>query len=77
MRNLRIPNPLRKVLHEALVLSSLTSANAAVKRGLGANKIVISCKVSRVQDLLSVYQMLASRCEYALHLGFNRSRYGK
>ena len=71
------PKSSQEVLHEALVLSALTSADAAVERGLGANKIVISCKVSRVQDLISVYEMLSERCEYALHLGFDRSRHGQ
>ena len=59
------PKPSQEVLHEALVLSALTSAEAAVQRGLGEDKIVISCKVSRVQDLISVYEMLAERCKFA------------
>ncbi|KEQ16837.1 flavodoxin-dependent (E)-4-hydroxy-3-methylbut-2-enyl-diphosphate synthase [Endozoicomonas numazuensis] len=70
------PKSSQEVLHEALVLSALTSADAAVERGLGANKIVISCKVSRVQDLISVYEMLAERCEYALHLGLTEAGMG-
>ncbi|MGI9283387.1 MAG: flavodoxin-dependent (E)-4-hydroxy-3-methylbut-2-enyl-diphosphate synthase [Endozoicomonas sp.] len=70
------PKSSQEVLHEALVLSALTSADAAVERGLGANKIVISCKVSRVQDLISVYEMLSERCEYALHLGLTEAGMG-
>lgn len=70
------PKSSQEILHEALVLSALTSADAAVKRGLGENKIVISCKVSRVQDLISVYEMLAERCKYALHLGLTEAGMG-
>ena len=70
------PKSSQEVLHEALVLSAITSADAAVKRGLGENKIVISCKVSRVLDLISVYEMLAERCQYALHLGLTEAGMG-
>ncbi len=70
------PKTSEQILHEALVLSSLTSANAAVERGLGKDKIVISCKVSRVQDLVAVYDMLADRCNYALHLGLTEAGMG-
>ena len=70
------PKSSQEVLHEALVVSALTSADAAVERGLGADKIVISCKVSRVQDLISVYQMLSERSEYALHLGLTEAGMG-
>ncbi|MGI9275208.1 MAG: flavodoxin-dependent (E)-4-hydroxy-3-methylbut-2-enyl-diphosphate synthase [Endozoicomonas sp.] len=70
------PKPSQEVLHEALVVSALTSAEAAVQRGLGEDKIVISCKVSRVQDLISVYQMLAERCKFALHLGLTEAGMG-
>ena len=70
------PKTSEEILHEALVLSSLTSANAAVERGLGEDKIVISCKVSRVQDLVAVYDMLAARCNYALHLGLTEAGMG-
>ena len=70
------PRSSQEVLHEALVLSALTSAEAAVNRGLGKDKIVISCKVSRVQDLISVYEMLADRCDYALHLGLTEAGMG-
>lgn len=70
------PKPAEHVLHEALVISALTSAEAAVKRGLPEDKIVISCKVSRVQDLIRVYEMLAERCQYALHLGLTEAGMG-
>lgn len=70
------PKPSQEILHEALVISALTSADAAVKRGLGEDRVVISCKVSRVQDLVSVYQMLADRCQYALHLGLTEAGMG-
>ena len=70
------PKPSQEILQEALILSALTSADAAVERGLGADKIVISCKVSRVQDLISVYEKLADRCEYALHLGLTEAGMG-
>ncbi|MCW7555473.1 flavodoxin-dependent (E)-4-hydroxy-3-methylbut-2-enyl-diphosphate synthase [Endozoicomonas gorgoniicola] len=70
------PKPSQEILHEALVLSAITSANAAVEHGLGKDKIVISCKVSRVQDLICVYQMLADRCQYALHLGLTEAGMG-
>ena len=70
------PKPSEEILQEALVLSALTSADAAVKRGLGKDKIVISCKVSRVQALISVYQKLAERSEYALHLGLTEAGMG-
>ncbi|MET4692193.1 flavodoxin-dependent (E)-4-hydroxy-3-methylbut-2-enyl-diphosphate synthase [Endozoicomonas lisbonensis] len=76
--NARSDNPKssQEILHEALVLSAITSADAAVEHGLGKDKIVISCKVSRVQDLISVYQMLADRCQYALHLGLTEAGMG-
>ncbi|WP_299734509.1 flavodoxin-dependent (E)-4-hydroxy-3-methylbut-2-enyl-diphosphate synthase [uncultured Endozoicomonas sp.] len=70
------PKPSEEILQEALVVSALQSADAAVARGLGADKIVISCKVSRVQGLIRVYQMLADRCEYALHLGLTEAGMG-
>ncbi|MDD7804540.1 MAG: flavodoxin-dependent (E)-4-hydroxy-3-methylbut-2-enyl-diphosphate synthase [Endozoicomonas sp. (ex Botrylloides leachii)] len=77
-QNARLANPksAQEILHEALVLSALTSAEAAVSRGLGEDKIVISCKVSRVQDLVSVYKMLADRSRYALHLGLTEAGMG-
>ena len=62
-----------EVLQEALVLSALNSAKFAEELGLGKDKIIISCKVSAVQDLIAVYQDLAKRCDYALHLGLTEA----
>lgn len=70
------PKDANEVMREALVRSALESAAYAQSLGLAANKIVISCKVSRVQDLLAVYRMLAARCEYALHLGLTEAGMG-
>lgn len=70
------PKSSQEIMHEALVLSALTSAKCAEDIGLGADKIVISCKVSAVQDLIAVYQMLAARCQYALHLGLTEAGMG-
>ncbi len=70
------PKSAQAVLREALVISALTSAEAAEKRGLAANKIVLSAKVSRVPDLLDVYRNLAKRCDYALHLGLTEAGMG-
>ena len=73
--NAKLKNPLssQAILREALVVSALTSAEAAVKQGLPEDKIVISCKVSAVQDLVAIYRMLADRCHYALHLGLTEA----
>ncbi len=64
------------VLHEAMVQSGLLSAERAQELGMPANKIVLSAKVSQVQDLVSVYQMLAERSNYALHLGLTEAGMG-
>jgi (E)-4-hydroxy-3-methylbut-2-enyl-diphosphate synthase len=64
------------VMREALVRSALESAAQAEAIGLGAERIVISCKVSGVQDLIAVYRDLASRCTYALHLGLTEAGMG-
>ena len=66
----------QQVMVEALITSALESAHAAEQIGLGADKIVISCKVSAVQDLIAVYQSLAQRCDYALHLGLTEAGMG-
>src|SRR5262249_2880422 len=63
------PKDARAVMHEAIVQSALLSAERAEQLGLDRNRIVISAKVSAVQDLISVYGMLAARCRHALHLG--------
>ncbi len=64
------------VTREALVRSALDSAEQAEHLGLGRDKIVISCKVSNVQDLIAVYRDLAARCDYALHLGLTEAGMG-
>jgi (E)-4-hydroxy-3-methylbut-2-enyl-diphosphate synthase len=70
------PLDAREVTREALVVSALESAKRAEELGLGHDHIVISCKVSGVQDLISVYRNLAQRCEYALHLGLTEAGMG-
>ncbi len=70
------PKDARLVMHEALVASALESAQQAVELGLGKDKIVLSCKVSAVQDLIAVYQELAANCDYALHLGLTEAGMG-
>ncbi|QJR11747.1 4-hydroxy-3-methylbut-2-en-1-yl diphosphate synthase (flavodoxin) [Usitatibacter rugosus] len=64
------------VMREALVVSALESAAQAVKWGLPAENIILSCKVSAVQDLIKVYRDLATRCDYALHLGLTEAGMG-
>jgi (E)-4-hydroxy-3-methylbut-2-enyl-diphosphate synthase len=64
------------VMREALVVSALDSAKRAEEIGLPHDRIVISCKVSGVQDLVGVYRNLASRCDYALHLGLTEAGMG-
>src|SRR5471032_2827382 len=64
------------VMREALVVSALESAAQAGKWGLPADRIVLSCKVSGVQDLISVYRELAARCDYPLHLGLTEAGMG-
>lgn len=73
---LPIPKDADEVLREALIVSALESAKKAESIGLGADKIILSCKVSRVQDLISVYSELAKRCNYALHLGLTEAGMG-
>ncbi|WP_072395700.1 flavodoxin-dependent (E)-4-hydroxy-3-methylbut-2-enyl-diphosphate synthase [Hyphomicrobium sp. CS1GBMeth3] len=72
------PNPkdAREVMHEAIVQSALLSAEQAEKLGMGSEKIILSAKVSAVQDLIAVYRMLAERCRYALHLGLTEAGMG-
>jgi len=66
----------RQVMYDALVRSALQSAQLAKDIGLDPNQIIISCKVSGVQDLISVYRALADRCDYALHLGLTEAGMG-
>jgi (E)-4-hydroxy-3-methylbut-2-enyl-diphosphate synthase len=65
-----------EIMREALIASALESAAQAVQWGLPAERIVISCKVSGVQDLIAVYRELARRCDYALHLGLTEAGMG-
>src|SRR5688500_1774743 len=76
--NARRPEPLEAdaVMREALIVSALESAEHARSIGLAADRIVISCKVSAVQDLIRVYRSLAARCDYALHLGLTEAGMG-
>jgi (E)-4-hydroxy-3-methylbut-2-enyl-diphosphate synthase len=76
--NARRARPLetKQVMYQALVQSALGSAAMACELGLGAEQIIISCKVSGVQDLVSVYRALARRCDYALHLGLTEAGMG-
>jgi (E)-4-hydroxy-3-methylbut-2-enyl-diphosphate synthase len=69
------PNPLSAdaLMQEALIQSALESAQQAVELGLDPNQIIISCKVSNVQDLVKVYTDLAQRCDYPLHLGLTEA----
>lgn len=66
----------RQVMYEALVVSALESAKRAEEMGLSSKQIILSCKVSGVQDLISVYRSLAQRCDYALHLGLTEAGMG-
>ncbi len=76
--NAKSPSPksARAVMHEAMVQSALMSAARAEEIGLGADRIIISGKVSAVQDLIAVYKMLAGRSRYALHLGLTEAGMG-
>ena len=64
------------IMREAVIASALESAEQAVQWGLPAEKIVVSCKLSGVQDLIAVYRDLARRCDYALHLGLTEAGMG-
>ncbi|MDH4289244.1 MAG: flavodoxin-dependent (E)-4-hydroxy-3-methylbut-2-enyl-diphosphate synthase [Aquincola sp.] len=66
----------KQVMVQALVTSALDSAGYARELGLDPNQIIISCKVSGVQDLITVYRALAARCDYALHLGLTEAGMG-
>jgi (E)-4-hydroxy-3-methylbut-2-enyl-diphosphate synthase len=66
----------KRVMVQALVTSALDSAAYAAELGLDPNQIIISCKVSGVQDLITVYRALAARCDYALHLGLTEAGMG-
>ena len=70
------PNDMESVMHDALVSSALESATLAEEIGLPKDHIILSCKVSLVQDLLSVYKSLAEKSNYALHLGLTEAGMG-
>jgi (E)-4-hydroxy-3-methylbut-2-enyl-diphosphate synthase len=76
--NSRRPEPwdAKAVMYEALITSALDSARMAESMGLASQQIVLSCKVSGVQDLISVYRELARRCTYPLHLGLTEAGMG-
>ena len=71
-----VPKDARAVMHEAIVQSALISAERAQELGLGTDRIVLSAKVSAVQDLIRVYTMLADRSQSALHLGLTEAGMG-
>ena len=66
----------KQVMYEALITSAVSSAKRAEEMGLDGGQIILSCKVSGVQDLISVYRELARRCDYALHLGLTEAGMG-
>jgi (E)-4-hydroxy-3-methylbut-2-enyl-diphosphate synthase len=70
------PDELNVVTREAIVLSALESAAKAQEYGLGKDKIILSCKISNVQELINIYEDLSSRCDYALHLGLTEAGMG-
>ncbi|MGF6262929.1 (E)-4-hydroxy-3-methylbut-2-enyl-diphosphate synthase [Paraburkholderia youngii] len=71
-----IPWEAQSVMYEALIQSAIGSAERAVELGLGRDQIILSCKVSGVQDLIAVYRELARRCDFALHLGLTEAGMG-
>jgi (E)-4-hydroxy-3-methylbut-2-enyl-diphosphate synthase len=76
--NAKLPEPkdAADITREALVVSALTSAAKAEEIGLPRERIILSCKVSGVQELIAVYSDLAARCDYALHLGLTEAGMG-
>lgn len=70
------PKDSQAVLREALVMSALLSAQLAEQLGMTRDKIILSCKVSAVQDLIAVHRDLAARCDYAIHLGLTEAGMG-
>ena len=70
------PRDTRQVIHEAMVTSALENAQRAEQLGLHENRIILSVKMSGVQDLIAVYRTLAERCRYALHLGLTEAGMG-
>ena len=70
------PKDAREVMHEAVVVSALESAELAERCGLRHDQIILSAKVSEVQDLIEIYRSLAARCDYPLHLGLTEAGMG-
>ena len=70
------PEELPAITREAIIVSALESAAAAESYGLSKNKIILSCKISNVQELINIYQDLSNRCDYALHLGLTEAGIG-
>lgn len=66
----------KQVMYEALITSAIESAKLAESMGMAGNQVILSCKVSGVQDLISVYRELAKRCDYPLHLGLTEAGMG-
>jgi (E)-4-hydroxy-3-methylbut-2-enyl-diphosphate synthase len=73
---LATPKEAREVMVEALIQSALQSAQKAIEIGMPSHQIILSCKVSAVQDLITVYRDLASRCDFPLHLGLTEAGIG-
>lgn len=71
-----VPRDAKQIMYEALITSAIQSAQWAEAMGLSGEQIILSCKVSGVQDLISVYRELARRCNYALHLGLTEAGMG-
>ena len=76
--NARLANPFepKQIMYRAILTSAIQSAGRAETLGLRADQIILSCKMSGVQDLISVYRALARRCDYALHLGLTEAGIG-
>jgi (E)-4-hydroxy-3-methylbut-2-enyl-diphosphate synthase len=76
--NSKLAAPLgaQAVMRDALVVSAISNAQRAEELGLSPNAIILSCKVSHVQDLIAVYRDLAARCDYPLHLGLTEAGMG-
>jgi len=70
------PLELAAITREAIIISALESAAAAESYGLARSKIILSCKISNVQELISIYQDISSRCDYTLHLGLTEAGIG-
>lgn len=71
-----VPLPNEQLMYEALIESALSSAHKAMALGMPANQIILSCKVSQVQDLIAVYRELSRRCDFPLHLGLTEAGMG-